>query len=558
MDLRRLGILGSGALALLFAGCMAERSQVSSTPPGGPGLVDTSTFPTDPRMCTTPKADHALRLLTRFEYNNTIRDLLGDTTRPADPFPPENRVLGLENNADSNVTNPLLVSAYQDAAEDIAQHAIAERFSTVVRCDPTATDPVACEGQFLDTFLKRAFRRPIAAEERAIYQQLFDTVRGQYDFNTAATMVLEAVLQSPQFLYRVEPSADLTGPVVAATPYEMASRLSYFLWSTMPDDALFGEADAGRLTKPDEIRAQAQRMLQDPRARDAVVHFHQQWLQFETLPTIVKDHATFPEYTDAMRPSWLASMQAFVAHAYFDGDGTLLQLFTEPTVYLDATLAPLYGAPPPSGRALQAYPLDPNDRGGLLTQPAMMALLAAPNQGSPIKRGVFVRKQILCEDLPPPPPNIMVTAPSPDPNSTERQRFAQHTANPVCASCHVRIDPIGFGFEKFDALGRFRATDNGMPVDATGSLKYTRDPSIEGDFDGALQLSQKLARSKEVRDCFVSQWFRYAMGRIETADDQCSIEKATNAFSASGGRLRDLLVALTLTDAFRYRSVEAE
>src|SRR5262249_19775918 len=161
-------------------------------------------------------------------------------------------------------------------------------------------------------------------------------------------------------------------------------------------------ADAAQLGTPRDIEAQARRMLQDPRARDAVVHFHQQWLKFEDLPTVTKDQTTFPEYREEMRPSWLQSMQTFIGHAYFEGDGTLEQLFMEPVVYLDAVLAPLYGVAPPSAQAMQAYRLNPSDRAGLLTQPGLMALLAAPNQGSPIKRGVFVRRQILCEDLPPP------------------------------------------------------------------------------------------------------------------------------------------------------------
>jgi uncharacterized protein DUF1592/uncharacterized protein DUF1588/uncharacterized protein DUF1587/uncharacterized protein DUF1585/uncharacterized protein DUF1595 len=564
----RLLIAIAGGCAFSCSASMApSEDQGGSTPgsgrapPGGPAsTVDGSPPPpSQPElMCLAPNAAHSLRLLTRFEYDNTVRDLLGETRRLASAFPPENRVLGLENNSDSHVVNPLLIQKYEDAAEDIASHAVSERFSAIVPCDPARTDPAECGGRFLDRFLERAFRRPVEMLERMSFGALFEGARIDYDFNTAVAIVIQAVLQSPQFLYRAEADDDGPAPggVVLATPYEIASRLSYFLWSSMPDDQLLAEAEAGRLSTPHEIESQARRLLADPRARDAVAHFHQQWLKFEDLATIVKDHATFPEYSDAMRPSWLESMRAFVRHAYFDGDGTLEQLFLEPTVYLDATLAPLYGVAP-SGQGMQPYRLDPSDRAGLLTQPALMALLAAPNQGSPVKRGVFVRKQILCEDLPPPPPNIMVTAPNPDPHSTERERFAEHEANPACAGCHIRIDPIGFGFEKLDALGRFRATDNGMPVDASGSLRFTADPSIEGDFDGAVELSQKLARSTEVRDCFVRQWFRYAAGRIETDGDQCSLAEVRQAFDASGGKLGEMLVALTLTDAFRYRRVGA-
>jgi hypothetical protein len=543
-------------LALFGFACMAERRGPTGDPEIAPDLEGT-TAP----ICTAPVRSTA-RLLTRFELDNTVRDLFqladSDPFVASEGFPPENRVNGFDNNAEAHVVSPVLVSKYIDAAERVANHVVEARLTSLLGCDPIARGEIPCAEEFLARFLPKAFRRPVTDEELAFFRTFFSQAHAESGFDTALSLTLQVILQSPQFLYRLEPG-DPSAPGVKAEPldaWQLATRLSYLFWGSMPDDVLFGSARSGVLSRPDELASQARRMLRDPKAKRVIGHFHRLWLTTERLETIVKEPAVFPQWDEGLRDSWLASIDAFVEDVWFEGDGTIEALFTRPITFVDSKLAALYGLPSPTS-GLGKVSLPPQDYAGLLTQPALMALLANADQASPIKRGVFVREKILCEQLMPPPANIPIEPPDPDPGLTTRERFREHTANEFCASCHVRIDPIGFGFEAFDGMGRFRRVENGKPVDTRGELRSTQDTSIEGPFDGAVQLSQKLARSTEVRDCMVREWFRYAMGRDLRNEDECSRVNIERALTDSGGSLRELLVALVQTDAFRLRAVES-
>jgi hypothetical protein len=478
------------------------------------------------------------RLLTRFEYDNTVRDLLGDKTRPAQNFPAENRILAFDNDGRTHTVSPLLVEQYQAAAEEVAQRAVAENRAMLVPCNP-ATGAMTCGNQFVDRFLRRAFRGEVSGDESAPFHDLFKTGLETDGFDTGVEMVVEAVLQSPRFLYRIETATPGDEPSPASRD-ELASRLSYFLWGSMPDDQLL---DAS-LSNSKEIEAEVRRMLADHRSRDSVKHFFMQWLDLEGLASIAKDPNAFPEFRSSMRRSWVSSIERYIEHVVFE-QGTVHALFTEPIIFVDDLLAPLYGAS-----------ADPEQRAGLLTQPALLAKLAHPDQASPIRRGVFVRERILCELLPSPPNNVDITPPDPDPNATTRERFAEHTSNATCRGCHQLIDPIGFGFEQYDALGRYREVENGIPIDASGELIATRDPNLVGPYVGAIELSEKLAGSSEVRECLVTQVFRFAMGRAESEEDECTLRRLNNTLIAADGRIDELLVAITLTQAFRMKREE--
>jgi hypothetical protein len=223
---------------------------------------------------------------------------------------------------------------------------------------------------------------------------------------------------------------------------------------------------------------------------------------------------------------------------------------TSPKVFLSDKLAQAYGAPVPS---------DPNvpvsmatQRSGLMTQPAIMALFAHSDQSAPVLRGVFVREKLLCLEVEPPPPNVVAVPPEVDPTATTRERFAQHTADPNCAGCHAMLDGVGFGFERYDQIGRYRDTENGLPIDDSGEVVASLDASLDGEFHGAAELAAKLANNGTVRDCIATQWYRYAMGRVEDQSDQCSLEQVKQRFSTSNGVFRELLVGIVLSDAFRY------
>ncbi|KYF94002.1 hypothetical protein BE18_09530, partial [Sorangium cellulosum] len=409
------------------------------------------------------------------------------------------------------------------------------------------------------SFGKRAFRRPLAEDEIADFVALFrrgialgDTPD---DASTGLALVLQAMLQSPHFLYRVELGMPdpVEDDVVPLTSYEIASRLSYLLWGTMPDGALFAAAERGALGTAAEIEAQARRMLEDPRAREAVKSFHRQWLGLAKIDEIAaggKDPKLYPEYKDELLPLFQAETEAFLDHAIFEQDASVSALFTAPYSMMNRELAAFYGVEGgPKGDAFERVELDPSQRAGFVTHAGLLALYAKPNRSSPVHRGRFVRQSLLCQ-IPPPPPDVVPEPPMVDPTKTTREQFAQHTSDPGCKSCHTLLDPIGFGFEHYDALGRWRDAENGIPVDASGELTQT---DIDGPFDGAVELAHRLAQSEQVRACVVKQWFRFGYGRAEQSEDGCSLAQATRAFEASGYNIRALLVALTQTDAFRYR-----
>ena len=494
-----------------------------------------------------------VRLLTRYEYDNTARDLLGvDLGLARGEFPPENAVDGFENNADSHRANPLLVSEYLHAAETLAEQALAEHRDTLVGCEPSA----ACREDFLARFVERAMRRPPTADELDRYRGLFETAEQAWGFEEAVELTVVAVLQSPQFLYRIE-FADQHSPgaLVEVGPYQMASRLSYFLWATMPDEALLQAARDGELDTVEGVQAQVERMVASPKARGVVRHFYRQWLQLDALDSLVKDTTAFPSYTDAMPGAWRESLLRFVTHVHFEAGGQLDGLLTSPTVFLSDAMAPVYDAAPQGVEGMAAHDLGDQQRAGLLTQPGLLALLAYPNQGSPIHRGIFVREKVLCQALAP-PPDANLEPPDPDPDATTREQFAEHTANAACASCHRLIDPIGFGFERYDGIGAYRETEAGRPVDASGALTATDDPSIQGPFDGALELAERLAGAREVQDCIASQWFTFAMGGPAGRADLCSIDRVRERFDASDGSFSALIAAIATSDAFRYRTIQ--
>ncbi|WP_438018509.1 DUF1592 domain-containing protein [Sorangium sp. So ce315] len=541
---------------LLLASCSGQFGDLPADDGGGEATAP---------LCTTVEpGESPLRRMTRVEYDNTIFDLLGDDSRPARGFVPEEESLGFNNQAAALVVSPLLAEQYMTAAEAIAGRATGKLLGEAPACREAAAG-AACRGEIaalVASLGKRAFRRPLAEDEVASFVELFQ--RGialgdaPDDASTGLALVVQAMLQSPHFLYRVELGMPdpVEGDVVPLSSYETASRLSYLLWGTMPDDALFAAADRGELGTAAEIEAQARRMLESPRAREAVKNFHRQWLGLADIDEIAaggKDPELYPEYRDELLPLFQAETEAFLDHAIFEEDASVSVLFTAPYSMMNRELAEFYGVEGPRGEAFERVALDPSQRAGFVTHAGLLALYAKPDRSSPVHRGRFVRQSLLCQ-IPPPPPDVVPEPPMVDPTKTTREQFSQHVSDSGCRSCHALLDPIGFGFEHYDALGRWRDTENGIPVDASGELTQT---DIDGPFDGAVELAHRLAESEQVRACVVKQWFRFGYGRAEQSEDACSLSQATQAFEASGHNIKALLVALTQTDAFRYRRMIA-
>ena len=492
-----------------------------------------------------------LRRLTHWEFDNTIHDLLGDDTRHGEGFPTENSATSFNNQASNLGVSPLLAEEYLRATEAIAATAVSD-LHALLPCE-SGDGEDNCAAAFIDDFGPRAFRRPLTEQQRDDLLAFYDTNKADHGFDAAIELLIQRFLQSPYFLYRVElgmAEPDDTG-AIPLDDYELASRLSYLLWGSMPDDELFAAAEAGDLQDPDGIAAQAERMLGDPRARAAVASFHRQWLQLDTVDTMNKDASVITDLDDELRASLKDGTVAFLEHVVFDGAGDLTTALTAEYTFADDTLAPLYGVPSPGSSTPVRVDLPEGQRAGLLTEASVLALTAKPNQTSPVIRGAFIQARLRCETLPEPPPDVDVTPPEVDPNATTRDRWAQHSADPLCAGCHQIIDPLGFGLEHYDAMGRWRDDENGLPIDASGTIVDGDDANV--DFDGALELAQILSSEQAVRECFVEQWFTFAHGRAPEEGDNCSIDSLRTTFEESDNDIPTLLIELTRTPSFRYR-----
>jgi hypothetical protein len=489
--------------------------------------------------------------ITRRQYNNAVEDLLAETSRPADTFIPDEMFGHFAGNATSSVTL-LGVEDYLNASEKITKSA-ATRLASIVPCDPTKGDET-CARNFAAKFAARAYARPLASDEVdaliAVYRSIDAAATPVPTFADRIALLIQAILQSPDFLYQPEKGQGSAAPLLPLAPNELARRMSVALWNSVPDDTLLTAAQSGALATPAQIDAEVTRMMSDAKFQRAVDSFHAQWLGIQDSGAVAKDPLTFPDFTPELAAATIAETREFVRHLFQDGDGRLGTLLSAPFSYLNPGLSKLYGVPyGGKGTEFVRTELPPGQRAGVLTQASVLAAHAHANQTSPVRRGLFVLTEVLCAQISPPPPDVDTTPPNPDPQATTRERFNQHTANIACASCHRRMDPIGFGFEGYDATGKFRTTENGKPLDVSGSIVGT---DVDGPFNGALELVQRLQTSEQVRSCVSRLWLEFALQRIPAVEDACSLEQAQKGFAASGYNLRNLIASVIESDAFRH------
>ena len=501
-------------------------------------------------------ATFPLRRMTRIEFNNTVRDLLNDTSRPGD---------GLAGDIDSEGSGftkggaVAAVDARQlmEVAEKLAATAVS-KFDTLVPCKPVPTDAAKqneCARQFVEKFGRRAFRRPLTSTETAAFTGYYSKTRTDLSatFPDAIRLVTAVILQSPNFLYRWElgPSpARKQGAVVRFNDHEMASRLSYALWATMPDSELFSAADAGQIRTPAQIQAQARRMLKHDKAKDMLADFQTQWMGLGDLLRAQKDARLYPSFNATLAQDMAAETQAFFAHVMGPtGDGKLNTLLTAPFSFVNESLASLYGLTGITGSNLRKVDLDPTRRGGMLTQSAFLTSHGAPGGSHPVKRGAELLERMLCVELPPPPPNLPTVNPPKD-NVSTRERFAVHGANACAVGCHALIDPLGFSFEHYDGIGAYRANDGGKPVDAKGTVELGGKVK---SFSNAPELTKLLAESDEVKQCMSKQLLRYVLKRKDAAGDEASLAQVASAFADAKFDVRELIVALTTANVFLSR-----
>lgn len=523
---------------IVLAGCKP------TTPPPGP---NPNPDPTQPSDCTPDVTmGTPLRLLTRPEYDLTVRDLLGATGRPARDFPREPLQHGLDNDATLNVVADSHISAYLDAAEFLAGDTLTNRRSKVVPCN---TNDLACGELFIATTGMKAFRRPLNAEERANLNSLFTAINATEGFDGAVEVTLQTMLQSPQFLYRDEQAlGPVPQPVVTLGGFELASRLSYFLWGTMPDEQLLEAAANGDLDTPAGLSAEAKRMLADPKSMDGLMRFFSLWIYLDGVEGTEKTLGVYPQFTPALASAWRRSLELYVQDV-LNHEGTLTALLTSNVMYANNTMS-MYGASA-AGAEFERFEMGGIQRKGLLAQPGFLAFKSLPDSSSPVRRGVFVLDKLLCEPPAPPPAGANITPPALSVTNTTRDRFAAHSQNDGCKGCHQFINPVGFTFEHYDGLGIWRDTENNQPIDSTGGIIASRDSSVLGAVDGVAELSVKLAGSRNVHDCLAKEFYRFALGRPLNQADTCTATRIGDRFMASGGNFRELMLAIVESDAFR-------
>jgi len=515
--------------------------------------------------------EQVVRRLSNAEFNATIADLFG----PKVALSPTSR-LGYEGDANGFTNDVALltvswqhVQTYLAVSEAIAADVVVA-LPQLIACAATAgVDPAAdrvCAMAFVEGMGPKMYRRPLLAGERDELMLGYDeAIDGGDGFAEGMTRVIMHGLQSPAFLYRVELGA---GPLDAAaellTPYEKASRLSYLLWGSMPDDLLFAAAANNELTTAEQTLAQAERMLADPRARRRVRQLHREWLRLGAVVDVQRDGTLFPGF-DALKWMLVSQAERFAEHVVFDdGDGDLRALLTASRTLLNADLAPLYGvdaaaaglAPEdgdPATDEFELVELDPTQRAGMFTHAAVLGALAKPTAPAPVLRGKYVLEKLLCFTPPPPPPDVVMQPPDPALGNTTRDRWAALTEGEgtACAGCHATINGPGHAFGHYSAIGGWMVDEGGFPIDASASFVGL---PVTGEFTDAVEMMHILADDQSVHACVLKQYFRFAFGRAPTGpQDMCTIDELSEAFATSEGDLRGLLLALTRTDAFRYR-----
>jgi hypothetical protein len=494
-----------------------------------------------------------IRRLNRVEYNNTVRDLVGVTFRPADDFPADDAGYGFDNIGDVLSISPVLLEKYLAAAEKIVQTAFATpalRARILIR-QPTEQTKKECARQILENFARRAFRRPVRPEELDRLVRFVELAEKNGDgFETGIQLALQAVLISPHFLFRVEldrqPRGDAVHPI---GDYELATRLSYFLWSSMPDDELFRLAGQGTLRRPEVLDGQVRRMLHDPKARALVENFAGQWLQLRNLKSATPDPGLFPSFDELLRTAMLRETELFF-ETIVKEDRSVLDFLDADFTFLNERLARHYGIDGVKGDEFRRVSLAGGPRGGVLTQASILTITSNPTRTSPVKRGKWILENILGTPPPPPPPDAGEL--SEDKNAvlsgSLRQRMERHRSKPICASCHQRMDPLGFGFENFDAVGAWRTQDGKFPIDASGTLPDGQS------FQGPRELRDLLKKRKDdFARCLSEKMLTYALGRGVESYDRCAVDRTAKELAKSEYRFSGLVLAIVHSDPFQLR-----
>jgi hypothetical protein len=526
-----LGMRATAALALslfVVGGCNGDIGPTVLVAPDGVGEM-------------------GMRRLTVREYDNTLRDILLDTSRPGAALLPEDVRAPFDNDFQSQQPSAVLIEALETLATQAADRLAQDpaRRTLVVGCQPTTANDTTCMDSFVRRLGRLALRRPLGDDEVGQYLELATTHAVEdNDFYAGVDAVVRALLQDAEFAYRIEIGTALPNQpgVYVLNGFEKATRLSFLIWGTTPDDPLLDLAAAGGLDTAADVETVAASMLADPRAREQIDRFHSMWLGYEALP-----HA--PELTNAFR----IETRALVERVIFDQRDSWLQIFRATESFMNDDLALHYGLPAPGSATPVWVDVSAQNRQGILSQGSFLSVAANPGDTSPTKRGKQIRNRLLCQDIPPPPPEVNADQPpSGGDGDCKIDRYAQHRSG-ACAACHDLMDPLGFGLENYDITGRYRTHDDGNPdcvIDGSGEIAGV------GSFTGPAELSELLIESGDLTACLVHNLYQYAVGRQIHRDDRPLIEALGAAFAESEHRFDTLILRLVSHEAFGFRRDE--
>jgi len=490
--------------------------------------------------------------LTHAQLRNTLADVFGFVGPALDALPPDSRLEGFANGADRLGVPPLLLEYYYKAADEVSTDVV-RRSGEVLACPPAALAPGPCLDRLLDTVGLRAWRRPLEAAERASLTSVFSGASAAGGPELGLKSLIEALIVSPSFLYRFElGTPGPAGTVTRLADYELASALSYTLWDAPPDAELYQRAAAGVLHDPAVLRAEAARLFGSARrASGALTSFVRQWLRVDDLPQAGKDPMLFPMYDRLMARDLLEETRLYVEGVVFDpggGDRSLRTLLTARYGYVNSKTAKLDGVARRGGELARTEL--PVERRGLLTSAAFLAAHADADTTRVVDRGKFVREEVLCAEVPPPPDDFKFDETTITDDMTGREKLTAHAKNPFCANCHALFDGIGFALESYDAVGRFRTTDKDKPIDPTGSLPLPgRTNPLR--FASFVDLVDQITQLPEPYTCFASRYLAYATGR--GAGGSCEQGRVQRAFRDSGYRLDVLVKSVVEARSFGER-----
>ena len=509
-----------------------------------------------PSLDELPPGRRLIRRLSHDEYDKSLEVVLGASTDAAGMLAADNVVNGYANNADALTVSPLLAAQYAEIAEELGQR-VAYLTPEYTDCHGSNTG-AACFRQLLLSFGTQLFRRPLSESEMQRYFDFWYQIATEDGVFEATSWTFSALLQSPNFLYRTELGSK-EGSQYTLTNYEIASQLAFLIAGMPPDEPLMDAAAAGELSTAAGRHVHAERLLETSEGASHFGSFLAAWLELGTLSTVARNTDLYPEFSPGIRTDMLKQTLK-TAESWLQGNAEFATLFTSDTAHLNQNLTAFYDVAP-SNAAADSEGFKPTQLGdrypaGILSHGSTLATYAKASASSPIHRGVLVRERFLCQELAPPPPNLDTSPPAVDPNQSTRERYTEHSSNPSCSSCHDLIDPIGFGFEHYDAVGRWRAKDGVHTIDASGEILYS--PSSDGNFDGLAELGGLLASSADVEACFIEQWSEYLFGLHHDPSFEPSVDALIEHFHATDKTLKPTLQRFTELPHISRRQMDSD